>query len=119
MALRAERITSPAGRRSLADGWERVLGHANRPPAPLTPRGPLCRGRIAAAEGDVRDLLAVLGGALPIAARGAAMANALLTDGTGPLYNYRSPLDLGAALREATRQLSPLDARLGSQSSDS
>lgn len=119
MAIRAERLTSPAGRRSLADGWERVLDQANRPPAALTPRGPLCRGRIAAAEGDVRDLLAVLGGALPIAVRGAAMAHELLTDGTGPLYNYRSPLDLGAALREATRQLSPLDARLGSQSADS
>jgi hypothetical protein len=110
LAIRAQRIASPAGRRSLAKGWERVLDQASRPPAPRTPRGPLCRGRIAAAEGDVRELLAALTGALPIAARGAAMASVLLSDGTGPLHSYRSPLDLGAAVREATRQMNPLPA---------
>jgi len=110
MALRAQRIVSPAGRRALADGWERVLVQASRPPAPRTPRGPLCRDRIAAAQGDVRELLAALTGALPVAARGAAMASVLLTDGTGPLYSYRSPLDLGTAVREATRQLNPRPA---------
>jgi len=110
LAIRARRIVSPAGRRSLAEGWERVLDRASRPPAPRTPRGPLCRGRIAAAEGDVRELLAALTGALPIAARGAAMASVLLIDGTGPLHSHRSPLDLGAAVREATRQMNPLPA---------
>jgi hypothetical protein len=50
-------------------------------------------------------MLAVLAGALPIAARGAAMASVLLSDGTGPLHSRRSPLDLGAAVREATRQM--------------
>lgn len=110
LAIRAQRIVSPAGRRSLAEGWQRVLDRASRPPAPRTPRGPLCRGRIAAAEGDVRELLAALTGALPIAARGAAMASMLLSDGTGPLHSYRSPLDLGAAVREATRQMNPLPA---------
>jgi hypothetical protein len=110
LAIHAQRITSPAGRRRLAEDWERVLVQTSRPPAPRTPRGPLCRGRIAAAEGDVRELLAALTGALPIAARGAAMARMLLSDGTGPLHSYRSPLDLGAAVREATRQMSPLPA---------
>jgi hypothetical protein len=57
-----------------------------------------------------RELVAALTGALPIAARGAAMASVLLSDGTGPLHNYRSPLDLGAAVREATRQMNPLPA---------
>lgn len=51
--------------------------------------------------------LAALTGALPIAARGATMASVLLSDGTGPLHNHRSPLDLGAAVREATRQIDP------------
>lgn len=111
LAARAQRIVSPAGRRSLAEGWERVLGQASRPPALRTPRGPLCRGRIAAAEGDVRELLAALTGALPIAARGAAMASVLLSDGAGPLHSYRSPLDLGVAVREATRQMNPPPAR--------
>ena len=78
---------------------------AGRPPSALRSRGPLCRGRIAAAEGDVREMLAVLTGALPITARGAAMASVLLSDGTGPLHNRRSPLDLGAEIRHATRQM--------------
>jgi len=47
-------------------------------------RGPLCRGRIAAAERDVHEMLAILTGTLPVTARGAAMASVLLSDGTGP-----------------------------------
>ena len=107
LAIRARRIVSPAGRRELVGGWDHVLDVARRPPVPRTPRGPLCRSRIAAAEGDVREMLAVLMGAPPIAARGAAMASVLLADGTGPLHSRRSPLDLGAAVREATRQMNP------------
>jgi hypothetical protein len=107
LALRAQEISSPAGRRELARRWEHVLDLAGRPPAALTPRGPLCRGRVAAAERDVREMLAVLTGALPITARGAAMASVLLSDGTGPLHNRRSPLDLGAEIRHATRQMHP------------
>jgi hypothetical protein len=107
LAIRAQEIISPAGRRELAQRWEHVLDLAGRPPVPLTPRGPLRRGRIAAAERDVREMLAVLTGALPVAARGAAMASVLLSDGTGPLHNRRSPLDLGAEVRQATRQLDP------------
>ncbi len=104
LAIRARQIVSPAGRRELARGWGHVLDLGRRPPVPRTPRGPLCRGRIAA-EREVREMLAVLAGALPIAARGAAMASVLLSDGTGPLHSRRSPLDLGAAVREATRQM--------------
>jgi hypothetical protein len=107
LAIRAGRIRSLAGRSELAQGWGQVLELARRPPVPRTPRGPLCRGRIAAAEGDVREMLAVLTGAHPIAARGAAMASVLLSDGAGPLHSRRSPVDLGAAVREATRQMDP------------
>jgi hypothetical protein len=110
LAIRARRILSPAGRQELAQGWNHVLDVARRPPVPRTPRGPLCRSRIAAAEGDVREMLTVLTGAHPIAARGAAMASVLLSDGTGPLHSRRSPLDLGAVVREATKQMNPLAA---------
>ena len=55
-------------------------------------------------------MLAVLAGPLPVGARGAAMASLLLSDGTGPLHNRRSPLDLGAAVRQATRQMNPFAA---------
>ena len=106
-AIRAQQVVSPAGRRELAQRWIDVLDLAGRPPVPRTPRGPLCRGAIAAAEHDVREMIAVLVGAHPIAARGAALASWLLSDGTGPLHNHRCPLDLSDVVREATRQLNP------------
>lgn len=115
LAVRAQQISSPAGRRELARLWEHVLDQAARPPAPRTPRAPLCRDRIAAAGHDVRDMLSVLTGPFPITVRGAALASSLLSDGTGPLHNQHCPLGLGAAVREATRQMT--DPRAGIPSS--
>jgi hypothetical protein len=37
-----------------------------------------------------------------------AIANLLLTDGTGPLYNPGSTSDLTAAVRDAIRYLDPM-----------
>jgi hypothetical protein len=108
LAFRAQQISSPAGRRELARQWDHVLDQARRPPQPRTPRAPLCRDRIAAAERDVREMVTVLAGPLPITVRGAAMASYLLSDGTGPLHNRHSSLDLGAAVCEATRQMDPV-----------
>ena len=103
LALRAREIVSPAGRRELAQRWEHVLDQARRPPVPRTPRAPLCRDRITAAEPEVRDMLAVLRGPFPVTVRGAAAASSLLSDGTGPLHNRRSRRGLDAAVREAAR----------------
>ena len=103
LALRAREIVSPAGRWELARRWEHVLDQGRRPPVPRTPRAPLCRDRITAAEPDVRDMLAVLRGPFPVTVRGAAAASSLLGDGTGPLHNRRSRRGLDAAVREATR----------------
>ncbi len=44
---------------------------------------------------------------LPVAARGVAMATALLTDALGPVYNRRSRVTLAAALEAAIAQLDP------------
>jgi hypothetical protein len=52
LAIHARQIISPAGQRGLARRWEDVLDLARRTPTPRTPHGPLCRGRIAAAERD-------------------------------------------------------------------
>jgi hypothetical protein len=52
-------------------------------------------------------MLTVLADPLPIAARGAAMASQLLSDGTGPLCNRHSPTDLRAAVRETARLMDP------------
>ncbi len=107
LAIRAQHLVSPAGRSELAQRWIDVLIQAGRPLVPRTPRGPLCRGAVADAESDVREMIAVLDGTLPIAARGAATASWLLRDGTGPLHNHRSTVDLGGMVREARRQMDP------------
>lgn len=112
LAVRAQEITSPAGRGELVRGWGYVLSRARRSAVPRTPRTPLCRDRIAAAEGDVRTMLAVLACPLPISARGAAMASVLLGDGTGPLHNPHSTRDLAAAVRDATRAMKASFSRL-------
>jgi hypothetical protein len=111
LAARARRLASPAARRQIIRGWNNVLRQAGRPP--FMPRPPLCRDKVIAAEPDVRYLLALLAGPRPVAARGAAMAMVLLTDGTGPVHNHRSPVSLAAAVREAIRQLDPSTAEPG------
>jgi hypothetical protein len=105
LAARARRLVSPPARRQIIRGWNNVLRQAGRPAFMQQP--PLCRDKIIAAEPDVRYLLALLAGPRPVAARGAAMAMVLLTDGTGPVHNHRSPLSLSAAVRMAIRQLDP------------
>jgi hypothetical protein len=111
LAARARRLVSPAARRQIIRGWNNVLRQAARPA--FMPRPPLAREQVIAAEPDVRYLLALLAGPRPVRARGAAMAMTLLTDGTGPVHNVRSPLSLTAAIRAAIRQL---DARPASPS---
>ena len=111
LAARARRLVSPSARRQIIRGWNNVLRQAGRPA--FMPRPPLCRDQIIAAEPDVRYLLARLAGPRPVAARGAAMAMVLLTDGTGPVHNHRSPLSLTAAVREAIRQVDPGPADTG------
>jgi hypothetical protein len=105
-AARARFIVSPAGRRQLIRGWSRLLDLAHRPPSARSARGPVRRRALAKAEHDVRAMLGVVAAQRPITARGAAMARALLTDGTGPLYNARSDRDLAAEVRDVTRWLS-------------
>ena len=112
LAARAQELTSPAGRGELVRGWGHVLRRARQPAVPRTPRAPLCRDRIAAAEGEVRTMLAVLACPLPISARGAAMASVLLVDGTGPLYNRHCTRDLVGAARDATREMKASFSRL-------
>jgi hypothetical protein len=98
-------LVSPAGRRQLIRAWNRLLDQARRPPSALSTRGPLCRRALAATEHDVRSMLSVVAAQRPIAARGAAMARVLLTDGAGPLYHARSGRDLGEEVRDVTRWL--------------
>jgi len=107
MAVRASMLTAPAERDKVAAAWDNVLDRLPRPRQPLDGRVPVRRSTALAAEDDVRHMIALLRASTPVPARGVAIANLLLTDGTGPLYNARSTTDLGAAVRDAVRHLDP------------
>jgi hypothetical protein len=112
LAIRAREIVTQAARRELARRWANVLDLASQQPVPQrSARALLQRSAVIAAAPDLHELIAVLTGGRPIDARGAAMASSLLSDGTGPLYNRRSPVDVGTAVRAATRQMDPFAGR--------
>ncbi len=117
LCIRAREIVTPAARRELARRWTNVLDQASKRPVPRLTRAPLQRGAVIAAGQDLHEMISVLTSGLPIDARGAAMASSLLSDGTGPLYNHRSLVDLGAVVRAATRQMNPFAARLADDNS--
>jgi hypothetical protein len=110
LADRAREIVTPTARRELAQRWTRVLDRASQP-VPRFVGAPLQRNAVIAAGQDLHEMISVLTSGLPVDARGTAMASSLLRDGTGPLYNRRSIVDLGAMVRAATRQMNPFAAR--------
>ncbi len=107
LAARAQRIVALRSRRQLARNWENLLRRARRGPGTHHPALPVCGERVIAAEPAIRELVRHATAPLPVAARGVAMATALLTDATGPVYNPRSGVSLDAALEAAIAQLDP------------
>jgi hypothetical protein len=113
LAARARDIVSLRRRTSMAGNWDHLLRVARRSALPLPRPGalagamPVCADRIVAAEPAIRELMSRLSAPLPVPARGVAMACVLLTDATGPVYNRRSPVTLGAAVAAAVTQLDP------------
>jgi hypothetical protein len=108
LATRAQMLVTPEDRRALAANWEHLVDVTQTQPTRLLKRIPVCRDRVAAAEPLVREMIVALVAARPVPARGVAAARLLLSDGTGPLYNRRSPSDLVSAVREATFRLDPV-----------
>ena len=105
LAARAQMLCSLAQRQRLTRSWLAVLHSAARKPGLLSSRTSLRRSAVASAHGDIRLMLAVVQGTPAIRPRGLALAHLLLTDGTGPLHNRRSGVDLATAVREAARQM--------------
>jgi hypothetical protein len=110
LALRAERLTEPDWRWSMAGALRRVLRDANASRRQrlgrVTPNG---RAVNSAAE-ELNRLADTLDDPGPVAAQGVARAWLLLTDGTGPLYNARSRISLCRAATQALRDLRPWPA---------
>jgi hypothetical protein len=106
-AVRAGTLTDPAQRRKLAAFWADLLDRSTGTALRARSWVPMQRTRVLAAEDDIRHLIALLAAAQPVPARGVAMANLLLTDGSGPIYDPRSRVDLQAAVQEAIVHLEP------------
>jgi hypothetical protein len=106
LAARAEYLVPIRRRRALSEDWIRLLEQA-RTTSPSRRAARLCREQILAAEPLVQEMLGALVTPLPVPARGVAMVGYLLSDGTGPLYNWHCPVDLPHALHQAILQLDP------------
>jgi hypothetical protein len=111
LALRAQRLTEPDQRSSIARELRRILreaAHESRRPefARILPS----RGSVWAARDELRRLADTLEDPGPVAAAGVAQARILLTDGTGPLYNPGSRTTLLSGAARALRELRPWPA---------
>lgn len=84
LAARAAQLTSARTRALIAEGLERLLRAAQGPQRRW--RAVSRRGQLLANASRLHELAALLAGGAPLYARGIAMLNQLLTDGTGPAY---------------------------------
>jgi hypothetical protein len=107
LAARANELVLISSRQALARDWEHILQMSRRLPVSRNPRVPLCRDRIVGAEDDVHEIVTWLSAAMPLSARGVAMASVLLSDAGGPLCNRHCSEDLHTALRAVIEQLDP------------
>jgi hypothetical protein len=112
LAARAHVLVSPAMRRELAADLANVIAQAGRPAVMRNPRVPINRSSILACEPEIRETITALLTQSPAPARGAAMVNRLLSDGSGPLYNRRRAEQLSIALAEARAVLDPTGSAL-------
>lgn len=103
LSVRARRLTTRREREQLADALHRSRAEALSGGPRL--RIPISRERVQQAEDELSLLAHRLASPGPVAARGVALARALLSDGAGPLYDKRSPGDLAALARRAADAL--------------
>jgi len=103
---RARSIVSSQLRWNLADWWLDLLIQARQPWTPRDARVPVVRSRVLRVEWQIRELANALLAPL-VTVRGVAMANSLLCDGSGPIYNPSCSVDLAATLREIIGRLDP------------
>lgn len=108
LALRARRITTPRARRRIAHGLSGALRSAQATTVGFTaavrPHAP----EVLAARAVMAALEQRLCAPEPVTARGVAMLNVLLADGTSPFYQPDEPGALGSRLRAAAAALEPI-----------
>jgi hypothetical protein len=108
LALQAQRLVDPWSRRQLAATLEAVTDRAGRPPLMRSWRAPQAAGAIRAAAPELLALSARLRAPTVVSAEGVAQVEALLTDGTGPLYRPGPSSALEGRARQARLALEPV-----------
>jgi hypothetical protein len=111
LALRAQQLTEPESRGSIAQALRRILREAQQGPRPALGRVIPSRARVRAAREELSRLADTLEDPGPVDAVGVAQALLLLTDGTGPLYNPDSRASLCAGAERAAQELRPWELR--------
>jgi hypothetical protein len=111
LALRAQQLTEPDSRGSIAEALRRVLREAQHGCRPTFGRVIPSRARVRAARDELSRLADTLEEPGPVAAGGVAQALLLLTDGTGPLYNPDSRASLCVWAQRAAKELRPWELR--------
>ena len=108
LALRAERLARASTREELAAAVERLVREATEPQHALS-RAPSLAvlSRVARARSELESLVERLLAPVPVPARGVALVEILLRDGTGPLFRYESTADLALQVRRAGDALAP------------
>jgi hypothetical protein len=109
LALRAQRLTEPDRRWSIAGALRRVIREAEEDRPRLGRMMPVRPdpSSVRAASDELNALADTLDDPGPVAAHGVAQAWLLITDGTGPLYHPGSSEQLSARAARAARQLRP------------
>lgn len=105
LRLRAQQITSLSHRRKLADSFEAILDACERPAPRRTSAVPTVRREVRASRAAILDLCHELRARPHVAPAGVALAQQLLTDGTGPLYLESHNDALWHAVRRAAAAL--------------
>lgn len=105
LALRAQRLTEPDRRWTLAGALRRIVRDADRNRPRRGSRIVPNRRAVKAARDALSRLADTLDDPGPVSARGVAQAWLLVTDGTGPLYNARSDVPLGVRALQAADEL--------------
>ncbi len=105
LAARAHVLVSPVKRQALAHTWADLLELTRRPPRPRDLRTPINRDCLLSHQPEIRALLDVLVAPTPGHVRGIALLSWLLSDGAGPLYNWRRSDELRGVLLDATALL--------------
>ncbi len=110
LALRAQRLTEPDQRSSMAGALRRIIRETQEGQRPTIGRIVPSRALVKSARAELTRLADTLEDPGPVAAGGAAQAWILITDGTGPLYNPASRITLRAGAAQALRELRPWPA---------